>query len=168
MIRPMMYDIIPLNPMSVRGLLLACFPLKPTRTLYPKIESKRPTSAASCSQSEAASVKRGALTQSRTHAHVPCQFPCFKWAPWVFYAYSYNHAHRIRLEKLLYLEIYRSPNGLFKHCRIQVAVSLLKPPKEVKRPLHGGCGSETAKNLTAIFNAHPPTDASVRSGVTEM
>jgi hypothetical protein len=35
-----------------------------------------------------------------------------------------------------------------------MAVSLLKPPRavvsELKRPLHGGLGSETYKNLTAI------------------
>ena len=28
------------------------------------------------------------------------------------YAYSYNHAHRLRLEKLLYLETSRNPNGV--------------------------------------------------------
>jgi hypothetical protein len=33
--------------------------------------------------------------------------------PGVFYTYSYNHAHRLRLEKLLYLELPRSPNGFF-------------------------------------------------------
>ena len=53
-----------------------------------------------------------------------------------------------------------------------MAVSILKPP-------HGGFGSETAvtklfqersgyKFITAIFNGHSPTDASVRSGVTVM
>jgi hypothetical protein len=32
------------------------------------------------------------------------------------YTYLYNHAHphRLRLEKLLYLELSRSPNGFFK------------------------------------------------------
>ena len=33
--------------------------------------------------------------------------------PGVFYTYFYNHAHRLRLEKLLYLELSRSPNGFF-------------------------------------------------------
>jgi hypothetical protein len=32
----------------------------------------------------------------------------------VFYAYFYNHARRPRLEKLLHLELSRSPNGFFK------------------------------------------------------
>jgi hypothetical protein len=35
-------------------------------------------------------------------------------SPGVFYAYFYNHAHRLRLEKLLYLELSRSPNGFFE------------------------------------------------------
>ena len=46
----------------------------------------------------------------------------------VFYTYFHNHAHRIRLEKLLYLELSRSPNGFFK--------ALLDPG--------GGFTSETA------------------------
>ena len=33
--------------------------------------------------------------------------------PQLFYTYFYNHAHRLRLEKLLYLELPRSPNGFF-------------------------------------------------------
>jgi hypothetical protein len=33
--------------------------------------------------------------------------------PGVFYAHFYNHAHRLRLEKLLYLELSRSSNGFF-------------------------------------------------------
>jgi hypothetical protein len=36
------------------------------------------------------------------------------WTPGVFYTYFYNRAHRLRLEKLLYLELSRSPNGNFK------------------------------------------------------
>jgi hypothetical protein len=45
-----------------------------------------------------------------------CQSPSFnfKWAPGVFYTYFYNHAHRLRLEKLLYIELSRSSNGRFK------------------------------------------------------
>jgi hypothetical protein len=34
--------------------------------------------------------------------------------PGVFYTRFYNHAHRLRLEKRLYLELSRSPNGCFK------------------------------------------------------
>jgi hypothetical protein len=82
--------------------------------------------------------------------------------PGVFYTYFYNHAHRLRLEKLLYLELSRSPNGFFKYFWIQVAVS------EVKRPLRNRFGSETVKNITAICNGHSPTDTSFRSGVTVM
>ena len=29
------------------------------------------------------------------------------------YTYFYNHAHRLRFEKLLYLELPKSPNGFF-------------------------------------------------------
>jgi hypothetical protein len=36
------------------------------------------------------------------------------WTPGVFYTYFYNHARRTRLEKLLYLELSRSPNGFLK------------------------------------------------------
>jgi hypothetical protein len=85
------------------------------------------------------------------------------WASQLFYTYFYNHAHRLRLEKLLYLEPSKSPIGFFK--------PLLDPDGELKRPLHGRFGSEMDKNVTAIcltFNGHSPTDASVRSGVTVM
>jgi hypothetical protein len=34
--------------------------------------------------------------------------------PWGIYTYFYNHAHRLRLEKLLYKELSRSSNGHFK------------------------------------------------------
>jgi hypothetical protein len=34
--------------------------------------------------------------------------------PQLFYTYFYNQAHRLRLEKLLYLELSRSSNGFFK------------------------------------------------------
>ena len=36
------------------------------------------------------------------------------WAPQLFYTYFYNHAHRLRHEKLLYTEVSRSPSGYFK------------------------------------------------------
>jgi hypothetical protein len=77
------------------------------------------------------------------------------WAPQVFYTCFYNHAHRLRLEKLLYIELSGSSNGFFK--------PLLDPDgrftsetaerrfQKLKRPLHGGFGSETDKNLTAIY-----------------
>ena len=50
-------------------------------------------------------------------------------------AYIYNHAHRLRLEKPLYLELSRSPNGYFK--------PLLDPG--------GGFNSETA---VRIYNGY--------------
>jgi hypothetical protein len=51
--------------------------------------------------------------------------------PGVFYTHFYNHAHRLRLEKLLYLELSRSPNGF----------------SEVKRPLRNRLGIETVTNF---------------------
>jgi hypothetical protein len=48
--------------------------------------------------------------------------------PGVFYTNFYNHAHRLRLEKLLHVELSRSPSGNFK--------PLLDPG--------GGFNSETA------------------------
>ena len=40
--------------------------------------------------------------------------PASSGTPGVFCTCFYNHAHRIRLEKLLYIELSRSPNGPFK------------------------------------------------------
>jgi hypothetical protein len=37
------------------------------------------------------------------------------WAPQLFYAYFYNHAHRPRREKLLCIELSRSSNGFLNH-----------------------------------------------------
>ena len=88
--------------------------------------------------------------------------------PGVFYRYLYNHAHRPRLEKLLYIELFRSsevPAGILNHFWIQVVVS------ELKRPLRNRFGSETVKNSqlkTAICNGHSPTDKRVHSGATVM
>jgi hypothetical protein len=55
------------------------------------------------------------------------QSPCVKGRGLeVFYTYFYNHARRLGLEKILYLEVSRSPNGfVFNNFLIQVAVSLL-------------------------------------------
>jgi hypothetical protein len=36
------------------------------------------------------------------------------WTPGVFYKYFYNHACRLRLEKLLFIELSRSSNGFLK------------------------------------------------------
>jgi hypothetical protein len=51
--------------------------------------------------------------------------------PGVFYTYFYNHAYRLRLEKLLYLELSRSSNGY----SVQYFKPLLDPG--------GGFASET-------------------------
>jgi hypothetical protein len=61
------------------------------------------------------------------------------WAPSYFYIYLYNQTHRPRLEKLFYLVLSRSSKNGFKkkHFRIQMAVSILKPP-------NNGFRSETA------------------------
>ena len=64
------------------------------------------------------------------------QLILFKFAPGVFYTYFYNHAHRLRLEKLLYVELSRSSNGFFKPLLDSGGILLLKPP-------HGGLRSET-------------------------
>ena len=62
--------------------------------------------------------------------------------PQVFYTYFYKQARRLRLEKLLYPGLSRSPNGFFKPLLDPgsgsgFAVLLLKPPC-------GGFRSETA------------------------
>ena len=48
------------------------------------------------------------------HAAVTNQRRLFKLAPGTFCACFYNHAHRLRLDKLLYVELSRSSNGHFK------------------------------------------------------
>jgi hypothetical protein len=40
--------------------------------------------------------------------------PHSRGAPGVFYKCFYNHARRLRLRRLLYLELSRSPNGFLK------------------------------------------------------
>jgi hypothetical protein len=53
------------------------------------------------------------------HTHFPFSIQYYispfhsRGTPGVFYTYFYNHAHRLRLEKILYLELSRSPNGFF-------------------------------------------------------
>ena len=76
--------------------------------------------------------------------------PVSSLAPGVFYTYFYNHAHRLRLEKLLYLELSRSPNGFFKALQFyflnrRTAVS------EVKRPARNRFGSEMVKFTEPLF-----------------
>jgi hypothetical protein len=56
---------------------------------------------------------RGAGTYQ--HKGVDISPPLSRGTPGVFYTYFYNHAHRLRLEKLLYLELStRSTNGFLK------------------------------------------------------
>jgi hypothetical protein len=38
----------------------------------------------------------------------------FGFDPQLFYTYFYNHAHRLRLEKLFYIELFNSSNGFLK------------------------------------------------------
>ena len=52
------------------------------------------------------------LVRSPRHRHISHVHS--SGTPGVFYTYFYNHAHRLRLEKLLYLELPRSSNGFFK------------------------------------------------------
>ena len=62
------------------------------------------------------------------------------WTPGVFYTYLYNHAHRLRLENLLYVELSRSSNGYFQPLldpgggfRSETAVTRYITVSEVKR-----------------------------------
>ena len=86
----------------------------------------------------------------------------------MLYTYVYNNARRLRLEKLLYLELFLEvPTDVLNHFWVQVAVS------EAKRPLCSinRFGSEAVINfyrLYAMCNGHSPTDVSFRSGVTVM
>jgi hypothetical protein len=82
-----------------------------------------------------------------------------------FYTYSYIHAHRLRLEKLLYLGLSRTYNGFLKPLldpdggfnsetaerRFRNLNGRYTAISELKWPLHGGFGGETDKNLTAIY-----------------
>jgi hypothetical protein len=48
--------------------------------------------------------------------YVCCKYvspPDSSRTPGAFYTYSYTHAYRLRLEKLLYLELSRSSSGYF-------------------------------------------------------
>jgi hypothetical protein len=54
----------------------------------------------------------GALSVPRAGMYVSP--PISTWTPEVFYTLFFNHAHRLRLEKLLYLELSRSSNGFFQ------------------------------------------------------
>ena len=84
----------------------------------------------------------------------------------MFYTYFYNHAHRLRLKKLLYLVLSRSPNGFSgggftsetAARRFQKLNGRYETVSEVKRL--------QIYNDYIIFNGHSPTDTGVRSGVT--
>jgi hypothetical protein len=55
------------------------------------------------------------LTRSRIFASIESHFSGLDSfpTPQVLHTYSYNHARRLRLEKLLYIGLYRRPNGFF-------------------------------------------------------
>ena len=74
------------------------------------------------------------------------EWPSFKWAPGVFCIYFYEHAHRLRLEKVLYLGLSRSPNGFLK--------PLLNPG--------GGFTSETAARRFQNRNGRYETVSEVK------
>jgi hypothetical protein len=63
--------------------------------------------------------------------------------PEVFYTYLCNHARRLRLEKLLYLELSRSPSEHFKPLPDPGTVAV----SEAKWPLCKRFRSETFTNL---------------------
>jgi hypothetical protein len=67
--------------------------------------------------------------------------------PGVFCTYFYNHARRLRLEKLLYTELsmIKVPADILNYFWIQVAVS------EVKRPLRNRFKSKTVTNLKRLY-----------------
>jgi hypothetical protein len=95
--------------------------------------------------------------------HTQNDFSDIDWvsALQLFYTYFYNHARRLRLEKLF-----------FNYFWIQMAVSVLKTPNDgfrsktaVTRPFRKWNGQ---KFNGYIFNGDFPTDESARSGVTVM
>jgi hypothetical protein len=67
--------------------------------------------------------------------------PVFQVGPWGVLYIFYNHARRLRLEKLSYIELSRSSNGYLKPGPGGGFVS------EVKRPLRNRFGSEVVTNL---------------------
>jgi hypothetical protein len=86
-------------------------------------------------------------------SHVPVHVSLFHISPplsspnsGVFYTYFHNLAHRLRLEKLLYLELSRSSNGFFK--------VLLDPG--------GGFSSETAARRFQKRNGRYETASEVK------
>jgi hypothetical protein len=98
-----------------------------------------------------------------------------RWAPGVFYKYFYNHVHRLRLEKLLYIELSRSSSGYFEPLPDPVDRFASETAARRFQKLNGRyvlCnrfGSETVKKfITIICNGHSPTDKCFRSGVTVM
>jgi hypothetical protein len=70
------------------------------------------------------------------------------WTPGAFYTCFYNHAHRLHLEKLLYIGLSRSSSGYFK--------PLLDPgggftsETAVRLQIYNGCMSVT------VFQVRPP------------
>ena len=68
--------------------------------------------------------------------------------PWVFYACFYNHARRLRLEKLSHLRqgFLKFPTGVLKRFWIRVAVLLLN-----LKPHHGGFSFRSETAVTQLF-----------------
>jgi hypothetical protein len=66
--------------------------------------------------------------------------------PGVFYTYFYNHGHRLRLEKLLYIELPRSSSGYFKPL-LDPGGGFTTAVSELIRLLRNRVGRETVTNL---------------------
>jgi hypothetical protein len=83
-------------------------------------EARPKTSARRATRKAAKDARRMAMTTTSTGTFLPVPGPKHisgfnsSWTPGVFYTCSYNHARRLRLEKLLYIELSRSSDGYFK------------------------------------------------------
>jgi hypothetical protein len=88
------------------------FPILISKTI-PNLELETPT-AFFTEPPSVVMVRVRALEYCCSKSTIVCQSCSFELDPRVFCKYFYNPAHRLRLEKLLYLERPRSSNGFFK------------------------------------------------------
>ena len=139
------------NSITLKRLMTKCIPEprfslgKIRNAICPLVDSPAPTGNAYCNtpgHAPAPAHKMSACVSARcsplSALHRPPSGFHSRWTPGVFYTHFYNHARRLRLEKLLCAESFLEvPTDFLNHIWIQVAVSLLKPS-------HGGFRSETA------------------------
>jgi hypothetical protein len=59
-------------------------------------------------------VKHGGIGAGRRATGTQHQWLRIDFDSQLFYTYFHNHVRLLRLEKLLYIELSRSPNGFFK------------------------------------------------------